>query len=69
MHNTGKKPLFILISPKPPTIFCPKIYLIFSWGCGLWQKKTIRINFNNQGVVSSRFVCLGGGSVLILIEH
>jgi len=54
--------------PNPP-LFCPKNYLIFSWGCGLWQKKTIRINFNNQGVISSRFVCLGGESVLILGEH
>ena len=42
---------------------------IFSWGCGLWGKKTIRKNFNNQGVISSRFVCLGGERVLILGEH
>jgi len=36
-------------------------------GCG--GKETIRKNFNNQGVVSSQFVCLGGERVLILGEH
>jgi hypothetical protein len=64
-----KKGLIFWFLLKSPPNFCPKNYLIFSWGCGLWGKKTIRKNFNNQGVISSRFVCLGGERVLILGEH